>query len=88
MHIFESIASLVLELGIDLVGGLLVSDQNLRWMQSHLNEPLGVNHELTSKTEDEVGSITALLLLHFGGHGDHLGGWMMDVALLDNRRGI
>lgn len=53
-------------------------------MQSHLNKSLRLDHELTRETEHKVRTVTALLLLHLGGHGDHFGRWMMDITFLDD----
>ena len=70
------------------VTGLLVSDKDLRGMETHLDEADGLTEEFTRERDNKVGTITSFVLLHFGGLSDHLGGGMVDIRLLDDSSGI
>ena len=47
-----------------LFGSLLVADKNLRWMQAHSNQVLGLSHQLSCHTDEQISAITAFILLH------------------------
>lgn len=70
------------------VTGLLVSDEDLRRMESHLDETSGLTEELSRERDDEVSTVSGFILLHFGGLSDHLSGRMVDIRLLDDGTGI
>jgi hypothetical protein len=70
------------------VTGLLVSDEDLRRMESHLDETGGLTKELSRERDDEVSTVSSFILLHFGGLSDHLSGRMVDIRLLDDGTGI
>jgi hypothetical protein len=70
------------------VTGLLVSDEDLGGMESHLDEGDGLAEEFSRERNNKVGTITGFALLHFGGLGDHLGGGMVDIGLSDDSAGV
>jgi hypothetical protein len=70
------------------VTGLLVSDKDLRGMETHLDEADSLTEEFTRERDNKVGTVTSFVLLHFGGLSDHLGGGMVDIRLLDDSSGI
>ena len=57
-------------------------------METHLDEGRGLGHELTGEGDEEVGSITSLVVLHLGSLGNHLGGGMVDVGLSNDGGGV
>ena len=87
-ELLNSVANLLIQEFMAVVGCLLITDEDLRWMETHLEEALGLSHKLSSEADNEVGSISTLILLHLGGLSDHFGGRVKNITLLDDGSGI
>lgn len=87
-EVFSSVAREAFNKLKAFVTGFLVSDEDLRRMESHLDETNGLTEELSRERDDEVSTISGFILLHFGGLSDHLSGRMVDIGLLDDSTGI
>jgi hypothetical protein len=83
-HVLDAVANLLFEELVAVDGGLLITDKDLRWMETHLEEALCLCHKFTSKADNKVGAISAFVLLHLSSHSNHLGGWVMNITLLDD----
>jgi len=86
--VLSLVAGEILNDSKSFVTGLLVSDKDLRGMETHLDEADGLTEKFTRERDNKVGTVTSFVLLHFGGLSDHLGGGMVDIRLLDDSSGI
>lgn len=65
-------------------GCFFISENDLTWMKSHSDEVFSMAEELSSQSDSEIGGISAFLLLHFAGHDQHFGGWMLNLQFFKN----
>mmetsp|Transcript_9245 Transcript_9245/g.21792 ORF Transcript_9245/g.21792 Transcript_9245/m.21792 type:complete len:479 (-) Transcript_9245:187-1623(-) len=64
--------------------GLLVPLDDLAGVQSHPEQVLRLAQQLPGEADGEVGPVAALLVLRVAGHGEHLGGRVLDLQFADD----
>ena len=68
-----------------LLVGLLVADQDLGWVQAHLQESFGLLQQLPAENQNEVRPVARLGFLHLRRHRQHLRRRVVHLHLLDQR---
>ena len=78
---FQGNKSLLVEKNQSFLHGLFISSDDLRGVKTHLDQIISMTEELSSEGNNKVSGISTFFLLHFAGHGEHLGSRMLDLEL-------
>jgi hypothetical protein len=83
-QILDLESNLRLEQSLGLLESKLHSFNNVTWMDTFLDAFLRLTQQLSCKSNNEIGSISVLVILNLGGHVDQVGSRVINIDLLKN----